>query len=150
MMNATANHSNYFDSILYARAYINEVKIISPKRGDKYCAVNASILGQDGEGKATYTTIDLIVAGQPAKRLLWALREQWPEDRFVRQDAEKRWIADINVGSISAQPFDKKDGSVGAVLKGRLLNIRVLCIGSKLITGDWDQGSLLPKYSQLK
>lgn len=52
LMNAQAQtNQNYFDSVLYARCFINEVKIISPKRGDKYCAVNASIVSKDGEDK---------------------------------------------------------------------------------------------------
>lgn len=82
----------------------------------------------------------MIVAGQPAKRLLWALREQWPADRFAKKSADKLWVADINVGSISCAAFDKKDGNVGAVLKARLLNIRALKIGDKLVAGErWQE-----------
>lgn len=134
--NTQANANQYFDSVMYARAYINEVKIIKPKKGDQYCAINASFLGKDEEGKTSYTTVDLIVSGQPAKRLLWSLKDQWPESRFERKNAEERWIADINVGSIRCEAFDKKDGNVGGVLKGRLLNIRSLKIGSDLVFGE--------------
>lgn len=134
---AQAN-AQYFDSVLYARAFINEIKIITPpKKGDKYCAINASIIDtfvdENGESKKSYKTIDLIVKGKPAKSLLWALRNRWPADRLKREDP--RWIADINVGSIGSDAFRKKNGSIGAVLKGRLLNIRALRIGNEDVIG---------------
>lgn len=124
--------AKYFDSVLYARACINEVKTISPKKGDKYCAINASILSKE-DGKTVYTTVDLIVSGNPAKEIL---RTHWgkrPTDRMKHEGP--CWTADINVGSIRVESFGKRDGSVGAVLKGRLLNIRALRIGEEVVAG---------------
>jgi hypothetical protein len=129
----SAATEKYFDSVLYARAYINEVKTIVPKKGDKYCAVNASILSNGEDGKTVYTTVDLIVSGFPAKEIL---RTHWGKRPTNRMDHKgPRWTADINVGSIRAESFSKRDGSVGAVLKGRLLNIRALRIGEEVVAG---------------
>lgn len=123
----------YFDCVVYARAFINEVKTIVPKKGDKYCAVNASILAKDDDGKTAYTTVDLIVSGHPAKEIL---RTHWGKRPTDRMDHNgPRWTADINIGSIRAESFSKRDGSVGAVLKGRLLNIRALRIGEEIVAG---------------
>ena len=134
--------AKYFDSVLYARACINEVKTISPKKGDKYCAVNASILSKAEDGKTVYTTVDLIVSGNPAKEIL---RTHWgkrPTDRMKHEGP--RWVADINIGSIRTESFGKRDGSVGAVLKGRLLNIRALRIGEEVVAGTMGDDSREP------
>ena len=121
---AAAAENTYFDSVLYARAYINEVKLVeSRKKGKKpYCAVNASIVEAGADGKIQRKTIDLIVRGLPAKQLLWRLRD--------------RWLADINVGSIRVESYRKRDGSIAAVLKGRLINIRALRIGGETVHGE--------------
>ena len=134
---ATATSSSeYFDSVLYARAYLNEVKLVeSRKKGAKpYCAINASIVETDAEGKKLYRTIDLIVRGKPAKELLWQFKDRWPADRNKRE--QDPWLADINVGSIHVESYRKRDGSTAAVLKGRLLNIRALKIGKDVVHGE--------------
>ena len=133
MKTQQASADKYFDSVLYARACINEVKTISPKKGDKYCAVNASILSNGEDGKVVYTTVDLIVSGNPAKEILRTYWNRRPTDRMKHEGP--RWVADINIGSIHAESFGKRDGSVGAVLKGRLLNIRALRIDNKGVVG---------------
>ena len=129
---ATPAAVEYFDSVLYCRAYINEVKTIVPKKGDKYCAINASILSSK-DGKTVYTTVDLIVSGNPAKGILRTYWDRKPTDRMNHKGP--RWTADINVGSIRAESFGKRDGSTAVVLKGRLLNIRALRIGDEVVAG---------------
>ena len=121
---AATSSSDYFDSVLYARAYLNEIKIIpSKKKGDKgYCAINASIVGLGTDGQKTYTTLDLVVRGKPAKEVLIQFQSCWPADRTKRE--ANPWLADVNIGSIHAESYRKRDGSTAAVLKGRLLNIR--------------------------
>lgn len=133
---AAAVENTYFNSVMYARAYINEVKLVeSRKKGKKpYCAINASIIEAGADGKTQRKTIDLIVRGLPAKQLLWQLRDRWPADRYKRDgDA---WLADINVGSIRVESYRKRDGSIAAVLKGRLINIRALRIGGETVHGE--------------
>ena len=134
---AATSSSDYFDSVLYARAYLNEIKIIpSKKKGDKgYCAINASIVGLGKDGQKTYTTIDLVVRGQPAKEVLQRFRDRWPADRTKRE--ANPWLADVNIGGIHAESYRKRDGSTAAVLKGRLLNIRALRIGQETAHGDF-------------
>lgn len=133
---AATSSSDYFDSVLYARAYLNEIKIIpSKKKGDKgYCAINASIVGLGKDGQKTYTTIDLVVRGKPAKEVLQRFRDRWPADRTKRE--ANPWLADVNIGSIHAESYRKRDGSTAAVLKGRLLNIRALRIGEETVHGE--------------
>lgn len=125
----------YFDSVLYARAFINEIKLVeSRKKGAKpYCAINASIVEAGADGKV-YRTIDLIVRGKPAKEVLQRFRDRWPADR-TKRDGDA-WLADINVGSLRVESYRKRDGGTAAVLKGRLLNIRALRIGKDIVHGE--------------
>ena len=90
-------------------------------------------MDEDG-GKIIYRTVDLIVSGQKAKEILWDLREKWPADRMVHKGA--RWVAEVNIGSVRAESYSKKDNTVGAVLKGRLINIRALRIGDEVVLGE--------------
>jgi hypothetical protein len=131
---AAAAGNGYFDSALYARAYLNEIKLVDGKKGKKpYCAINASIVEAGADGKV-YRTIDLIVRGKPAKEVLQRFRDRWPADRTKRE--ANPWLADINVGSIRVESYRKRDGATAAVLKGRLLNIRALRIGQETVHGE--------------
>lgn len=132
---ATPAAVEYFDSVLYARAFINEVKLVDGKKGKKpYCAINASFLEAGADDKKVYRTIDLIVRGKPAKELLWQFKDRWPADR-TKRDGDA-WLADINVGSLRVESYRKRDGGTAAVLKGRLLNIRALRIGKDIVHGE--------------
>lgn len=134
--NKTATtETNYFNGVLYARVFINEVKLIQPKskKAKQYCAINATIV-EDENGVKNYTTIDLTVKGQKAKELLWSVNDKWPANRFERND--ELWIADVNIGSIGHCGFGRKNGQAGAALKGRLINIRSLRIGSDVVYGE--------------
>jgi len=135
----------YFDSVLYARAFINEIKLVeSRKKGAKpYCAINASIVEAGADDKKVYRTIDLIVRGKPAKELLWQFKDRWPANRMKRE--ANPWLADVNIGSIRVEAFRKRDGSTAAVLKGRLLNIRALRIGEETVHGDGDFAENTPR-----
>ena len=143
---AATSSSDYFDSVLYARAYLNEIKIIpSKKKGDKgYCAINASIVGLGKDGQKTYTTIDLVVRGKPAKEVLIQFQSCWPADRTKRE--ANPWLADVNIGSIRVESYRKRDGATAAVLKGRLLNIRALRIGQETAHGDFAEDLPQPVF----
>ena len=130
----TTKSSGFFDIVMYARAYINEIKIITPAKGPKYCALNASVLDVGGEGKTLYRSIDLIASGEQVKGVLRGLMPRWPQERM--DHSGPRWTADINIGSLRAEAYLKKDGNIGAVLKGRLINFRTLRIGDEQIVGD--------------
>ena len=143
---ATSAAVEYFDSVLYARAFINEVKLVeSRKKGAKpYCAINASIIEADADGNKIYRTIDLIVRGKPAKEVLLQFRDRWPADRTKRE--ANPWLADVNIGSIRVESYRKKDGSTAAVLKGRLLNIRALRIGKETVHGEMSEALPQPIF----
>lgn len=128
------NVQQYFDTVLYSRVFINEIKIVQPKKGPQYGAINASIWDKDANAKTIYHTVDLIISGQEAKRLLWGQRDRWPLNRMQR--SPERWVADINIGSLRTEAYLKKDGTVGAVLKGRLIKIRNLRIGNEDVLGE--------------
>lgn len=135
----------YFDSVLYCRAYLNEVKLVDGKKGKKpYCAINASFLEAGADGKTVYRTIDLIVRGKPAKELLWQFKDRWPANRMKRE--ANPWLADVNIGSIRVESYRKRDGSIAAVLKGRLINIRALRIGGETVHGDFAENTPRPVF----
>ena len=129
----TTKSSGVFDIVMYARAYINEVRVISPNKGPRYGAINASVLDV-AEGQTVYRNIDLIASGEQVKEILRGLMPRWPQDRM--DHSGPRWTADINIGSLRAEAYLKKDGNIGAVLKGRLINFRTLRIGDEQIVGD--------------
>ena len=139
---AGTKSNGFFDVIMYARAYINEIKVISPKKGSQYAAVNASLLGRDANVDQTYQTVDLIVSGEKVKNLLRPLWDRRPQNPM--QHDGPRWLADINIGSLYAAPYIKKDGDIGAVLKGRLINIRALRIGDETVFGKLAESFLPP------
>ncbi len=143
---ATTNN-DYFNGVLYTRVRINEIKLIQPKskKAKQYCAINATILGTDAENKKTYTNIDLVVKGQANKKLLWKFNEQWPANRYERDDVQ--WLADVNIGSIGHCGFEKRNGDAGATLKGRLINIRSLKIGKDVVFGEMDSGVTNPMFA---
>ncbi len=130
--------NGYYDGVLYARVFLNEVKMIPPKskKAKAYCAINATIIVSDENGKKTYTNIDLIVCGEKAKQPLREVRAQWPKSRFDKTG--DRWIADVNIGSIGTKPYINKKGQADAVLSGRLVNIRALKIGQEVVFGEMD------------
>lgn len=144
--NQAQANQEYFNGVLYARVRINEVKLIQPKskKAKKYCAVNATILGTDAENKKTYTNIDLVVKGQANKELLWKFNEQWPANRYERDDVQ--WFADVNIGSIGHCGFEKRNGEAGATLKGRLINIRSLKIGKDVVFGEMNADAANPTF----
>lgn len=133
-MNTNTQTNNYFNSVMYARAYLNEVKEIKPKKGPAYIAINASIIDTDDNGNKIYHTIDLIARGDKLRKTIESLKSDWPTDRFKK--APEAWLADINIGSPSHGAFEKKNGDAGASLKGRLINIRNLRIGDEDILGE--------------
>lgn len=142
---AQANQNDYFNGVLYTRVRINEVKLIQPKskKAKQYCALNATILATDGD-KKTYTNIDLVVKGQANKKLLWKFNEQWPANRYERDDVQ--WFADVNIGSIGHCGFEKRNGKPGATLKGRLINIRSLKIGRDVVFGEMNADAANPTF----
>ena len=133
-MNTQAKTNQYFNTVLYARVRFNEIKIIEPKKGPKYGAVNVTIYDLDDEGQKVYQNADLIMSGDAVKKMLWAHHDKWPADRMKKTGPA--WYADVNIGSLRTEAYQKKDGTVGAVLKGRLINIRALRIGEETILGE--------------
>ncbi len=139
--NQTEANQAFFNGVLYARCIINEIKVIPVEEGHNYCAVNAAIVNVDAEGNKQYETIDLIVRGQEAKKLLWKFNKQWPTDRF---SAEGKWWADINIGSIKPKTYTNKKGEADAVLSGRLIKIRGITIDSEVVYGEMDNNDEFP------
>lgn len=133
-MTTQTTKTTYFDTVLYSRAQIKEIKIITPKKGPKYGAANLAVLSTGEDGKTVYQTVDVILSGKAVKELLWSLHDRWPTDRMDRSGP--RWIADVNIGSIRTEGYLKKSGEFGAVLKGRLINIRNLRIGDEVVLGE--------------
>lgn len=111
----------YFNFTATAVAYINEVRIITPKRGDKFCAIKAIVLEGNTEDPDKIP-IDLIVRGSEAKSLIWNHKDQWPSY------GGHKWFATLRIGSLNTKPYLDKKGEPSAVLSGRLLAISYLSI----------------------
>lgn len=121
-------HNNYYDLTVDCIGYINEVKVVKPKKGDAFTAIKATLIeGKDGENKIS---IDLILRGSQAAEVLKSQRSKWPQN-YVHNG--HTWFAGLRIGSLGVKPFTKRDGSLGAVLSGRLLAIKWLKIDKESI-----------------
>lgn len=157
-MNAQ-NQSNFFNFTADAVAYINEVKLIDIN-GHQCVAIKGCIIeGKDGKSKSP---VDMLVRGQQAADVIYALEEWWPQG--YGSDSP-RWFAGIRIGSIKAKPYVSK-GEAKAVLSARILAVKWLKIDDQDIEvpewktirdddaegGDEDVGqqSHAAKYAQAK
>lgn len=122
-------NNNFFNFTADAVAYINEVKWVTPKKGNPFMALKVCILeGQEAENKIN---TDLIVRGKQALGVLQELESEWPQGYAY---AGPRWFAGLRIGSLDTKPYLSKDGTPKAVLSGRLIAIKHLKIGENDIS----------------
>lgn len=122
----TQNANNYFNLTADAVGYIDEVKVVKPRKGDSFVALKATLLeGQNGQERVG---IDLILRGSQAAEVLDSLKAEWPQG-YGHQGST--WFAGLRIGSLNVKPYLKRDGTAGAVLSGRLLAIKWLKINKE-------------------
>jgi len=131
MTNST-QETAYYNNSTTSPAYINEVKRITPERGNPYLACKAVLL--DGRvDQPNYTYIDLNVKGPQAIEALEAFENQWPTGYSENVSDRISVFASIRIGSISAKGFLKQDKTIGTVLKGKLMEVTYLKVGDNVI-----------------
>ena len=130
-----SNQENaFYNNSTVSPVYINEVKLIQPKKGDGYIACKATIL--DGPcDKPNYQNIDLIVKGTQAIEALNSFSAQWPAGYQKDQNSNDRVkvFAFVRIGSISTAAFLKKDKTPGSILKGKLMEITYLKLNDDVL-----------------
>lgn len=132
-MKNQAQQTNYFNFTCDATAYLNEIKMVTPRQGKPYVAIRASILeGRDGENKIS---IDLTIRGKQAQEVLHSLESEWPRGYGSRSP---KWFAGIRIGSLNSKSFFRGNGQPGSTLSGRLLAIKWLKIdGQDMEIPEW-------------
>lgn len=120
--------TNYFNFTADAVAYVNEVKVVRPKKGNAFISLKVAIL--EGENGDTKAYCDLILVGKQAQKVIFALENVWPQGY---QDNGLAWFAGLRIGSLYAKPYLSKKGEPKAVLGGRLIAIKWLKIGDEQI-----------------
>ena len=120
--------TNYFNFTADAVAYVNEVKVVRPKKGNAFISLKVAIL--EGENGDTKAYCDLILVGKQAQKVIFALENEWPQGY---QDNGPAWFAGLRIGSLYAKPYLSKKGEPKAVLGGRLIAIKWLKIGDEQI-----------------
>ncbi len=130
------NQSSYFNFTCDALAYLNEIKMVTPRQGKPYVAIKAIVLeGIDGENKIP---IDLTICGHQAKEVISSLAKEWPQG----YGKGTNWFAGIRIGSLGSKSFFRGNGQPGSVLNGRLLAIKWLKIdGESIDIPEWRTGA---------
>ncbi len=131
MTNST-QETAYYNNSTTSPVYLNEVKRITPERGDSYLACKAVLL--DGPmDQPNYTNIDLNVKGPQAIEALESFEDQWPTGYTENASERIKAFASVRIGSISAKGFLKQDGTAGAVLKGKLMEVTYLKVNDSVL-----------------
>ena len=138
MTNSTQNNETaYYNNSTSSACYINEIKRVQPKRGDAFIAVKASLV--DGPmDSPSYESIDLIVKGQQAQRVLESFENQWPT---YSQKDRPTIFANVRFGSIGVKPYLNGQSLPSAVLSGRLIKVNYCSINKVPVVIDADEAS---------
>jgi len=125
----TTTQNAYFDCITKAFGYVNEPRLVTPRKGSPYLALRfTALIGSKTEPvKLKY---ELIVTGLEAKELSKTLIE--------KQDAAKpsRLViqASVEIGDAMPDSYLDKQGNPVLIMRGRLLKFAYLKIGDEVLT----------------
>ncbi|MGR3808164.1 DUF3577 domain-containing protein [Pasteurella testudinis] len=128
MTTQTSNtQTTYFNLHLNGLAYINRIREVTPKKGNRFYACSLAFLRGDSDN-TEYTYVDVRVSGEKAISLI-KRSEHAAQER-------KKILASVVVGDIYPETFvyekgDRK-GETGVMMKGRLLRIKSLKIDGVL------------------
>lgn len=117
--NGSQQQRNYFDLHTRGVGYLNRVRMVAPKKGDAFLAVDISALRGHVDA-VEYTRFDARVSGSKAIDAIHAL---W--DQILVKD--NKVLVGFKVGDLYAEPFTyssgEKKGQTGISLKVHLLII---------------------------
>ena len=118
-MTQTIDTPKYFDLHASGVGYLNRVRLVEPKRGQPFLAVDISAL-HGGIDDVEYTRFDCRVSGSEAKDAIMALKD-------AIEDKDTKVLVGFKVGDLYTETFTyksgKKAGQMGVSLKARLLRI---------------------------
>jgi hypothetical protein len=125
----TTTQNAYFDCITKAFGYVNDPRLVTPKKGSPYLALRfTALIGSKTEPvKLKY---EVNVTGLEAKELTKLLIE--------KQDAAKpaRLViqASVEIGDAQPDSYSDKNGNPVLIMRGRLLKFAYLKIGDDILT----------------
>ncbi len=128
MTQTTFEEKKYFNQHIYGVGYLNNVRTITPPKGDSYLLVKVAAL-QGPEDDYSYTFYDCRVIGTVAKELVkkCAQAVNSGETVFVRFIISGIWV----VPFIYQQ--GEKQGQPGANLRANLLSVPMMMINGDVV-----------------
>ncbi len=113
------NTSKYFDLHSTGVGYLNRVRLVQPRRGEPFLAVDISAL-HGPRHAVEYTRFDCRVSGAAAKDAIMALKD-------AIEDKNTKVLVGFKLGDLVAETFTyqrgEKAGQTGVSLKARLLKV---------------------------
>ncbi len=125
----TTTKNAYFDCITKAFGYVNDPRLVTPKKGSPYLALRFTALIGD-KTEPVKLKYEVNVTGLEAKELTKLLIE--------KQDAAKpaRLViqASVEIGDAQPDSYSDKNGNPVLIMRGRLLKFAYLKIGDDILT----------------
>ena len=125
----TTTKNAYFDCITKAFGYVNDPRLVTPKKGSPYLALRFTALIGD-KTEPVKLKYEVNVTGLEAKELTKLLIE--------KQDAAKpaRLViqASVEIGDAQPDSYLDKNGNPVLIMRGRLLKFAYLKIGDDILT----------------
>lgn len=126
----TTQNKTYFNLHTHGLGYVNDIRIVKPKKGNEFVACRiAALVGDSNEPEYRY--LDMNVVGSDAEKLIKRCKDAVDNEKkvlisFVMADL---WYDTFTFSSDSK--YHKK-GDTGVSLKGRLIRIKMIKIDGEL------------------
>lgn len=122
----TTNQNQYFNLHTSGIGYINRFREVTTRKGS-FCSVTIGFLrGFASADEVEYTYIDTIIRNKEVCELL-------KQHQNAINDKNTKVLGVCVVGDIYAETFTKRDNSVVAGIKGRLIGMRQLKINGEVV-----------------
>lgn len=130
MTTQTSAQANYFNLHTHGIAYLNDVRIVEPKKGNKFLACRIAALTGPTD-KPEYRYFDMNVVGTEAESIISRCKDAVDAKKkvlisFVMSDL---WFDTFTYSSDSK--YHKK-GDSGVTLKGRLIRVKMVKIDGEI------------------
>lgn len=125
-----ANTTQYFNLHTTGIGYLNDIRIIKPKKGDEFVACRiAALTGESSEPEFRY--FDVNVVGTDTEKLIRRCKEA--------VDAKKKVLISFVIADLWVDTFTytsdstyHKKGDTGFSLKGRLIRVKTIKIDGEV------------------
>lgn len=130
MSNAAQTTKNaYFDCITKAFGYVNDPRLVTPKKGSPYLALRFTALIGD-KTEPVKLKYEVNVTGLEAKELTKLLIEKQDAAKSARLVIQ----ASVEIGDAQPDSYLDKNGNPVLIMRGRLLKFAYLKIGDDILT----------------